>query len=220
MKKGDFVTIDYIGRIKESGELFDTTKENVAKEEDAHNPNVNYEPIPIIVGSDMVIEGLDKQLEDMNVGEKKQFTIEPDKGFGQRKGELIKTFSEKKFKDQDMNPYPGMRVDLNGRMAKVLSVNSGRVRVDLNHPLAGRSLDYQVKIIEKIEDLEKKIKKAGKYFFGQDIEIELDNENNAIINVEEEIPEEVKTDFEEKIKEYTNVNDIKFEAKEDKTDEK
>lgn len=215
MKEGDFVTLDYIGRIKESGELFDTTKEDVAIEEDAHNPNANYEPITIIIGGEMVIEGLDDKLKEMEVGEENKFTIKPEKAFGERKGDLIKTFSEKKFKNQDMNPYPGMRVNLDGRMARVLSVNSGRVRVDMNHPLAGRTIEYEVDVKGKVEETEDKVRETGKYFFGEETEVKLNEEENSVtVHVDEEVHDHALEDFEEKIKKYTEIEEVNFETKE------
>ena len=62
MKEGDFVRIDYVGRIKGSGEIFDLTKEDVARKNGIYNPNMNYKPVPIIIGARMVIKGLEDAL--------------------------------------------------------------------------------------------------------------------------------------------------------------
>ena len=60
--KGDFVELNYTGRIKLSNILFDTTEENVAKKEKIHNPKIEYGPVIVCIGKLHVIKGLDKQL--------------------------------------------------------------------------------------------------------------------------------------------------------------
>lgn len=218
MEEGDVVSLDYIGRIKESGELFDTTKREVAEEEDAVNERASYEPVKIIVGAEMVVEGLDERLKDLNVGDEKEVEVPPQKAFGKREGDLIKTFSENKFKDQEMNPYPGMRVTIDERVGRVISVNSGRVRVDMNHPLAGRTLKYSLEIKGKIEDKKQKVKAAGSYYLGEEPEVELD-ENEAVIEVPEEASDGILEKLEEKIKEFLEVEEVTFEEAEEDGDE-
>ena len=64
----------------------------------------------------------------------------------------------KEFKKQGMTPYPGMRISAEGGEGRILTVNGGRVKVDFNHPLAGKDLIYDVEVTEIIEDNEEKIK--------------------------------------------------------------
>ena len=112
MKAGDFVEVDYVGRIKESGEVFDLTREDIAKQENVFDPKFPYKPVVLIVGSDFIIKGLDEALKGMNVGENKKVDIPPEKGFGERKAELVKTVPLSKFKEQDTKPYPGAVVNV------------------------------------------------------------------------------------------------------------
>ncbi len=214
MEEGDVVEIDYTGRIKGSGELFDTTKLDVAKEEDAVNERAKYEPIKVIVGAGMVTEGLDDALKEMKVGGIKDVEVPPEKGFGERKGDLIKTFSEKKFKDQDMTPYPGMRVTIDQQVGRISSVNSGRVRVDMNHPLAGRTLDYSVEIKDKIEGIEDKVKAVSGYYLGEEPEIEIE-EGKANIKVPQEARESILDEIKEKVTGFLEIEEINFEEVED-----
>lgn len=220
MEEGNVVSIDYTGRVKESDELFDTTILEVAEEENAVNDRAKYEPIKIIVGADMVVEGLDKELKKMDVGEKKEVEISPEKAFGERRGELIKTFSESKFKNQDMNPYPGMRVTVDQQVGRVLSVNSGRVRVDMNHPLAGRTLKYDIEIKEKIEGKEDKLKAVAGYYLGEEPDVDIKNDK-TIIKVPREANEKILERIEEKVEEFLDINEISFEeVEEDEPEEK
>ena len=90
MKKGDLIRLEYTGKIKETGEIFDTTSEEIAKREDIYNQNARYGPVPIIVGGKKIIEGIDEALLKMNVGEEKTIEVPPKKGFGERSPKLMK----------------------------------------------------------------------------------------------------------------------------------
>lgn len=214
MEEGDVVSIDYIGRIKESEELFDTTKLDVAEEENAVNERAKYDPIKVIVGADMVVEGLDEALKNIEVGESKEVEVPPTKGFGERKGDLIKTFSEKKFKDRDMSPYPGMRVTVDQQVGRISSVNSGRVRVDMNHPLAGRTLNYKVEVKDKIEGLENKVKAVSGYYLGDEPEVNIE-EKKATIKVPEGAREKILDEIKEKAIEFLEIEGVDFEEVEE-----
>ncbi len=209
MKEGDVVVVDYVGRIKESGELFDTTKKEVAEEEDAVNERTEYKPIKIVVGAGMIVEGLDEALEDMEIGDSKEVEISPEMAFGKRKGNLIKTVSEKKFKDEEVNPYPGMRVTLDNRVGRVLSVNSGRVRVDLNHPLAGKTLHYKVEAKEMVTDEEEKVEAIVENYLGEDVEVEFEDKN-AVVEIPKPLNKNIQEEVGGTIKEYTKMEDVEF----------
>jgi FKBP-type peptidyl-prolyl cis-trans isomerase SlyD len=168
MQKGDFVYISYVGRIKESGEIFDVTSEEIAKKEGVYNPEIKYGDIPIIIGAGFVIPGLDEELEKMNIGEKKIVEIEPKKAFGERREDLIKLIPETEFKKQNINVKVGDFVNVNGITGRVLSINAGRVRVDFNHPLAGKALVYEVEIKKQVTETKEKIYAILKYFSNLD----------------------------------------------------
>src|SRR3989338_11147763 len=102
MQKGDFVRINYIARL-ESGEIFDLTYEDVAKQQNVYNPKVVYKPIPIIIGAGFVLRGIDNQLLTMNIGDKKTFEIPPEEGFGQRDPKLVRVVQKRVFKDHNVN---------------------------------------------------------------------------------------------------------------------
>ena len=149
MKKGDFVKIDFIGRL-ESGEIFDLTNEEIAKEHNIHNPNVKYKPITVILGAGFVVPGLDKALLDLNVGDKKEVVVKPEEAFGIRNPEMIRTVPERAFEGKHI--VPGMVVDFGNARGRIQSISAGRVRVDFNHPLAGKILKYEVDVKEHIDD--------------------------------------------------------------------
>ena len=71
---------------------------------------------------------------------------------------MVQLIPMKEFKRQGMTPFPGMKLQFEGTTGKVLTVNGGRVKVDLNHELAGKDLIYDVEVTEIIADEEDKIK--------------------------------------------------------------
>jgi len=168
MQKGDFVYISYVGRIKESGEIFDVTSEEIARKEGVYNPEIKYGDVPVIVGAGFVIPGLDEELEKMNVGEKKIVEIEPKKAFGERREDFIKLIPEAEFKRQNINVKVGDFVNVNGITGRVLSINAGRVRIDFNHPLAGKALLYEVEIKKQVRETKEKIYAILKFFSNLD----------------------------------------------------
>jgi len=150
MKEGDFVRIDYVARIHESGEIFDLTKESVAKKEKIFKPDFKYGPVPVIIGANFVMKGLEDEVKKLTVGKKKEVVIQPENAFGERRTELIKMVPMSEFKKQNMTPFPGMFITANNVRGRVLSVSGGRVKVDFNHPLAGKTLRYEVEVKDKI----------------------------------------------------------------------
>ena len=163
VEKGDVIKLRYTGKIKETGEIFDTTEEEVAKGAGIYKENGVYGPVPIAVGAGHVLKGLDEALEGLEVGKKYEIEVPPEKGFGKRDRKLIKTFTLGQFRRQGIIPFPGLPVEIEtegGRKlrGRVLTVSGGRVRVDFNHPYAGKHLVYEVEVVEKIEDPIGKVK--------------------------------------------------------------
>jgi FKBP-type peptidyl-prolyl cis-trans isomerase 2 len=144
----DFVRTDYTGRVKD-GVVFDTTDSETAQNERVFDPKRVYRPMPVIVGEGQVVKGLEEALGSMSVGEEKTVELSPDKAFGTKNPDMIRLVPIKYFKQQGLNPVPGMPVELDGRHARIQTVAGGRVRVDFNHELAGKTVVYQVKLVSK-----------------------------------------------------------------------
>ena len=213
MKEGDFIRIDYVGKISESGEIFDLTKENIAKEKTIYNPNLSYKPVPIIVGANFVVRGLENGLKEMKVGEKKKIIVKPEGAFGKRSSKLIRLIPLSEFKKQKTDPYPGMIVTVNNLPGKVISVTGGRVRVDFNHPLSGKTLEYDVEIKEKITNKIGKIKAVLEFFLkgGEDLDVSFENETVEIKTRKKDIPKEIKKTIADTILKWIkNVKKIRF----------
>jgi FKBP-type peptidyl-prolyl cis-trans isomerase 2 len=151
-----FLKISFTGRIKD-GPVFDTTDAETAKKEHMHEEKRVYKPLPVILGHHQIIAGLEDAVSAMNVGEEKEVEVSPEKAYGHRKPDLIRLIPLKAFRDQKINPVPGMRLDLDGRPAKIQTIAGGRVRVDFNSDLAGKTLSYKVKVEGEAKKIEEKV---------------------------------------------------------------
>lgn len=157
MEKGDFITISYTARIKDTNTVFDTTSEEVAVQEGIATQNAVYGPVTVILGEGHVIHGLERALLTMDVGEEKEVDISPEEAFGQRDKSLVVTAPLREFRRHKILPRVGMQIEINDKWATVRSVSSGRVTLDFNHPLSGKVLQYSVKVLDKVEDTKEQI---------------------------------------------------------------
>ena len=149
---GDFVRVNFTGKIKDTDDVFDTTYDEIAQEAGILDENKTYKPIPIVVGGNHLLPAIEEAIKGLEAGETKHIEVDSDNAFGPRNPQLIQLVPMKEFKRQGMNPFPGMRIQSEGSTGKILTVNGGRVKVDFNHELAGRDLVYEVEVCEIIED--------------------------------------------------------------------
>lgn len=158
VKNGDFLRLNYTGKVQETGEVFDTTDEKVAEEAGIKSENKIYGAIPIIVGAGHVLKGIEEALIDMDEGEEKTVEIPPEEGFGQRNPNLLQLIPMSEFRKQGIKPQVGMGITLENSTGVIRSISGGRVKVDFNHELAGKNLHYNFKVEKIIADDEEKIR--------------------------------------------------------------
>jgi FKBP-type peptidyl-prolyl cis-trans isomerase SlyD len=176
IKEGDFVKINYTGSV--DGNIFDTTYEEVAKEDGSYIEEKIYKPITICVGGNHVIPGLDEDLVGKEISQEYEITIVPEKAYGERDDTLVKSVNVKDFKEK---PTVGMRVTAEGRQGFVTNVIGSRAVVDFNHMLAGKTLQYKYTIEGVVEDPEEKAASILDLFTGREFEMTLENGNLTII---------------------------------------
>jgi peptidylprolyl isomerase len=158
LEKGDFILIDYTAKVKETNEVFDTTIEETSKKEHLHKEGELYEPKLVVIGEGWVLKALDENLTTMKLNKAQSVEIPPDKAFGPRDPEKIKRVPLKQLLAKDIhNPTIGMRINYNGKMATIRSIGAGRVLLDFNPPLAGKTLIYEVTVGKKLGTNEDKI---------------------------------------------------------------
>lgn len=156
--KGSLILLDYTARIKDNGEIFETTIEEDAKKSNLYDPTRKYEPRLISVGEGWVLKGLDEALTSTDVGQKLSIEISPDKGFGERDTNKVRMIPQRKLGEKANEAKVGDVVELDDRTGIIRYIGSGRVQIDYNHRLASRILVYDVNVVKKIESNEDKIK--------------------------------------------------------------
>lgn len=221
MQNGDFIKINYVGRIKETDEIFDLTDESVAEKENTVQ-NAVYGPVTVIVGEKMILPALEDEIKKMNAGETKKIELDAAKAFGPRDSRLIKVFSESEFIKNDMNPMPGLTVNVNGLRGKVLSSSGGRVQVDFNHPLAGKNLVYDLTCIGAVESGEDRIKALVQYYTGvkpETMQVSI-KDSQAVVTLPPKnvVPSEAKGRVSKEIMKWAGVDTVKFEEVYKKSD--
>ena len=197
IKNGDFVEIDYTGKIKDSDAVFDTTGKDVADKEGIAQQGNPYKPVVICVGENQVISGIDEALVGKEPGEDFKVEVTPEKGFGKKNAKLIRMIPQRVFSKQDVEPQVGLQVQVDGQFGIIRAINPGRVIVDFNNPLAGKNLVYMLKVKRIITDTEEKLRSIiSPVFSDADIKIE---DHIATIKVKNEVPEEIQNLFQDRI---------------------
>ncbi len=194
--KNDFIEIEFIGKIKDSGDVFDT---NVEKELKKLNPEAKAKPFIFALGHKMFLDALDDFLIGKEIGKEYEIDLTPEKAFGKREQKAIQIVPARVFKENKLNPFPGAVFNFDGKSAKVLSVNGGRILVDFNHPLAGKEVSYEIKILRKVDKKQEQIRAFNDFLFKQDFKFEV-KDKKLILNVPKEMKEFVEL-FKDKYKE-------------------
>lgn len=157
IKKGDFILVDYTGSVKETGEVFDTTLEEVAKNKGVHKAEEIYEPMLIVVGEGWMLKALDESFPTFKLRKASSVEIPPEKAFGNRDPEKVRMVSLRRLTARGITPRPGLRIEWDGKPATVRTTGSGRTLLDFNPPLAGKTLLYEVTVKKKLTTQAQKI---------------------------------------------------------------
>jgi len=230
MEKGDIVFLEYDAWIVDVGsdkdDLFDTTSEEVAKKADMHDEKAVYEPRPFIAGVEGMHKGLGEILLEAEVDKEYNMEIPPEQAFGERDAKLVEVHSKaeilrlpeyrkEKGKDPKM-PSPGQDVNLKGKMGRITMVTAGRVRVDFNHRLAGKTLKYKYKIASVAKTPEEKVKAILSIHYGRenDFGLEIDDKTAKLVLADlckyDAYWHQVKIRVVSDLREYTGIDTIQF----------
>ncbi len=211
IKKGDFVELELTGKIKETNEVFDVTSESLAKENNLYNPSREYGARTICIGEHAIVHGLDEFL----VGkELKKYTVDlpPAQAFGKKDPKLLKILPISTFTKQQIRPFPGLQINIDGVLGTVKTVSGGRVIVDFNHPLAGRNIVYDIEVKKIVTDVKQKIASLLHSYFGKAAEFEYANTKLTIKS--KEMPKQVQDFIHDKMKKFIpEVKEFSFETK-------
>jgi peptidylprolyl isomerase len=164
LEEGDFVLLKMTAKTQK-GKIFRVSSEEDAKKagiyEEEKAKQGYYTPEFVIVGKPGFLnEGLTETLKEMNFFEKKSVRIPPTKAFGKRDPQKIERIGIAKFRklNDGKNPEYGQDyTNKKGQRGVVSNIIQGKVVIDYNHPLAGQSVDYNLEVIDKIDDFNEKI---------------------------------------------------------------
>lgn len=156
--KGALILVNYTAKVKDTGEVFETTLEEEAKKHSIHDPNIKYQPKLVSVGESWVIKGLDEALANSKVGDKTTVEVSPEKGFGERDSGKVRMIPLRKLGEDADKVSVGDTIEIDQKKGIVRFVGSGRVQVDYNHRFAGKTILYDVNIVKSLETDEEKIR--------------------------------------------------------------
>ncbi|MGV8172482.1 MAG: FKBP-type peptidyl-prolyl cis-trans isomerase [Candidatus Woesearchaeota archaeon] len=207
VKVGDFIELDYTAKIKGNELVFDTTLESDAKKHGIHDPKMKYKPLIIKVGQGQLVKGLDDFVVDKAPG---NYTVElePEQAFGKKNAKLLRLISIREFHKNQINPVPGLDVELDGHRGIIRTVNGGRVIVDFNHPLSSQDIVYDIDIKGVVTDPRLKVEAALGLFKIPFENSEL-SEGKVVVTFKTKIPDEVSKPILDELKKLTDV-DVEF----------
>jgi len=138
-KNGDTVRVHYTGRL-DDGTIFDTSAER--------------DPLEFTIGEGRIIPGFEQAVVGMNLGETKTITLPADQAYGPHRKELVLVIDRTKFPPH-LKPEVGQQLPIrqpNGRttLVRVTDVSESSVTLDANHPLAGKDLTFDIRLVEII----------------------------------------------------------------------
>lgn len=211
--KGDIVRMDFDGWVEDSNELFDTTNAQTAKDAGVYNEKVQYTPIPVLVGGGRIFQGLEEELENVEIGKEYDVVIPAEKAAGPRDPKLVELIPLREFMRQEVEPHIGMEINIKNRVGMVTAVTAGRVRVDFNRRLAGKNLKYHFKVQSKASDNEEKVKAVLEMDYGTTEGFNVRVKDNSVCLV---LPDVCKYDQKWLLAKYRIVADLREAMKAEK----
>jgi len=148
--------IDYTAKVKDTGEVFETTSEEEAKKHSLHEHNIKYQPKLVSVGESWIIKGVDEALEKTSVGDKKTIEVTPAKGFGERDTGKVRKIPLRKLGEDAEKVSIGDRIEVDGKNGIVRFIGAGRVQIDYNHRFAGKTILYDINVLKQLKSDEEK----------------------------------------------------------------
>lgn len=138
-EQGDTVRVEYTGKLQD-GTVFDSSEDR--------------EPLEFTLGDEAVIPGFEAAVEGLDEGESVTTTLEPDMAYGERRDDLVFQVDRSDIRD-DIELDVGDELEIHGRdgntfPALVQDLGDEKVTLDANHPLAGRTLVFEIELVEVV----------------------------------------------------------------------
>lgn len=211
LQDGDVVRFDYTLWV--DGKVVDTSREETAKKEGTFRDSRKYRPLTIILGSRQIIPGLESHIRSHGqTGKSVEVDIAPEDAYGAREAAKVRDIPMAQFRSQKVQPQVGLELNLGGERGVVTRVAGGRVRVDLNHELAGKTLRYEYTVQEVLQDQQAKVNAVLEGMFpagGYKVDLQKDA-------VTIEVPDQVKFDQNWMMAKFSVVAQVRLASGKDK----
>lgn len=132
VEANSIATVHYTGTLPGSGEVFDSSE--------------GRDPLSFLVGHKQMIPGFEEELMGAEKGERRTFTLEPERAYGQKMEEAIQTIPKDMF--GEIEPEVGMTLMSDVGPFNVTAVDGDTITVDFNHKLAGETLEFSVEVVD------------------------------------------------------------------------
>ena len=135
-QKGNTVKVHYTGKLAD-GTVFDSS--------------VGRQPLEFTIGEGMMIKGFENAVEGLSIGDKTIAQLKPEEAYGTRQDNLVFDFPKEKF-PEEINPEVGMQLSMSQQDGKqvpvvVTEIEEKHVKLDANHPLAGKELVFEIEMV-------------------------------------------------------------------------
>ena len=137
VSNGDTVKVEYTGKLSD-GSVFDSSE--------------GGDPLEFTMGEGQLIPGFESAVEGMEVDEEKTVTISADDAYGQKNDDFIQDFPKESLPDE-IPAEKGQQLQLQTQDGQAIpglitNVSDDKITVDMNHPLAGKDLTFDIKVVE------------------------------------------------------------------------
>ena len=177
----EFIELDYTGTA--DGIVFDTTRK-----QDAPGAKGPFEPVVVKLGIGQLLPGLDAFLQGKQPGNY-EVTLKAEEAFGKKDPKLLKLVPLTAFGKEAKQLEPGMPVTIGEQHATVKNISGGRVIVDFNHPLAGKTVHYSLQLHGFVTDNKKKVDAVLKAMLGTSLPV-AEEEGKIIVSLPKGFPAE------------------------------
>ena len=137
VEQDSVVSVIYTGTFSDSGDVFDT--------------NIGSEPLVFLVGHGNMIEGFEQEMLGAAIGESRQFTLTPERAYGNRDDDAVQPIPKSQF-PEGMELEAGMVLGAQSEQGpiqfSVVEVVEDTVTVDFNHQMAGHTLHFSVEVVD------------------------------------------------------------------------
>ncbi|MCR4335544.1 MAG: peptidylprolyl isomerase [archaeon] len=134
VENGDTIKVEYVGTLADTGEEFDKSE--------------GRGPLDFVVGAGNMIKGFDMAVVGMALNEEKTIQLLPEDAYGEVTEEALQWIPKTQM-PSDINVEIGTQlITSNGMPVKVVDLNADSVRIDFNHPLAGKTLQFWIKVVD------------------------------------------------------------------------